>query len=241
MGMIRQSQAERIAQRGLSLDLGDLERRAEVLREQAQHAAERIIADAKAERQRLISDAADVGRTQGFEAGLAEGRVEGEQAGRAEAIEQWSERFTVLAEQWERGLKTLEAQREQSLREAERGLLELGIAFARRVAHRAVELDPAPAATQVRAALERAATASVVRVRVHPGDMEAIRAAMPSVLDAIAGAAASDLVADDSIEPGSCVLDLAHGGSIGGTIDDQLDRLVGALMGSENGTIESAA
>ncbi len=239
--MIRQSQAERIAQRGLNLDLGDLERRAEVLRDQAQHAAGRIIADANAERARLISDAAEVGRKQGYETGFAEGRIEGEHAGRAEAMEQWSERFAVLADHWERGLQALEAQREQSLREAERGLLELGIAFARRVAHRAVALDPEPAGTQVRAALERATAGSVVRVRVHPGDMDAIRAAMPSVLDALAGSAAAGLIADDSIAPGSCMLDLAHGGSIGNAIDKQLDQLVSTLMGSDDDSIESAA
>lgn len=238
MGMIRRSEADKLAQNGLSMDLGDLSKRAELLREEAQKAAERIIADAKAERQRLISDAAEIGRSQGHAEGFTAGRNEGLEQGRAEAADAWGDRFAAIAEGWTRALEQLDQQREVCLREAEHGLLELGVAFARRVAHRAVELDPSPACSQVRAALERAAAGSVLAVRVHPDDVDAVKETMSSVVDAMNDAAR--IVSDTNVKRGACSLDLVNGGGIDVELSDQLDRLVQTLLGDED-SMESAA
>ncbi len=241
MAMIRQSEAAQLAQNGIPLDLGDLASRGELLRAEAQRAAENIVAQAQAERKRLLSDASEVGRQQGHAEGFAKGQEEGNQAGRAEALEQWTQRFDDLATKWEAALQELAEQRKNSLREAERGLIELGVAFAQRVARRAIELDPSPAASQVRAALERATAGSVVTIRVHPDDLEAVRSAMPTVIDALADSDAAAVTPDANITLGSCELDLVGGGSITYDTDEQLDRLVQTLLGESNETKESAA
>lgn len=241
MAMIRQSEAAQVAQHGIPLDLGDLASRGEMLRSEAQRAAENIVTQAQAERDRLLSDAAEVGRQQGHAEGFAKGQDEGLIAGRAEALEQWTQRFDDLASKWESALKELAEQRENSLREAERGLIELGVAFAQRVARRAIALDPTPAATQVRAALERATAGSVVTIRVHPDDLEAVRSSMPKVVDALAESDAAALTPDTNIALGSCGLDLVGSGSISYDTDEQLERLVQTLLGENTKTKDSAA
>lgn len=241
MAMIRQTEAARLAQHGIPMDLGDLAQRGEALRAEAQRAAERIVAEAKAERERLLADAASVGREQGHAQGFAEGLAKGQDEGRAEALEHWTQRFEELANTWQAALADLAAQREHSLHEAERGLIDLGVAFAQRVARRVIELDPAPAATQVRGAIERAASGSVVAIRVHPEEVEAVRSAMPKVVDALEDSQAAAIAADDTIERGGCRLDLVNGGSIECNTDEQLDRLVQTLLGQSDDPIESAA
>ncbi len=231
MGMIRQNKEEREAAAGLPLDLGDLAARAAVLREEAHRAAEEILRQARAERERLISTAEEIGWTEGHAKGHAEGLEVGREEGKAEALAEWQRRLETLTERWEAALDDLENQRHRALREAEAGLLELGIAFASRVAKRAIELDPNPALTQLRAALERASASSVVVIRVHPEDHASVKLAMPGLVDAFSNAASATCVSDSAVGRGGCQLELAGGGSLRCDVDDQIDQLVRTITG----------
>jgi flagellar biosynthesis/type III secretory pathway protein FliH len=204
--------------------------RAILLREEATRQAERILADARVERQKIMEGAEERAAAEGHARGFARGTAEGHEAGKAQALEQWNEKFEEIAQAWEQALFDLEQTRERVLRTAQQDLLALGVAFAVRVARRAVQLDPHAAATQVRAVLERAANGSVVAVRVHPEDIESARAGLNGVLDRLADSRASVLVPDAQLTPGSCAVDLVHGGVIEAEVEAQLDKLVRTLL-----------
>jgi len=230
VAMIRRADADRQARDAIGLDLGDMARRGEVLREEAIRSAEEILTKAHADRKALMLGAEEEARKAGYAKGMEAGLAEGRELGKAEALSQWAQRIEELAAEWETALREVERAREQVLRTATSDLLTLGAAFAARVARRAVELDPDPVASQLRAVLERAASGSVIAVRVHPDDHEATDAALPSILHRLSKCEATTLIPDASVSPGSCRVELAGGGVIDADLEQQLDRLVRTLM-----------
>lgn len=230
MAMIRRADADQVPREGSGLDLGDLAQRAQMLREEATRQAERILAEARVERQKMMEGAAEQAASEGHSKGYAKGLEEGHEAGKAQAVQEWNAKFEELARSWEQALLDLEQSRERALRTAQQDLLTLGVAFALRVARRAVHMDPQAAATQIRAVLERAACGSVVAVRVHPDDLECARAGLSGVMDRLADSRASVLIPDGQLTPGSCAVDLVNGGVIEAEVEAQLDKLVRTLL-----------
>ena len=230
MAMIRRADADQVPKDGSGLDLGDLAQRAQMLREEATRQAERILAEARIERQNMMDGAAEKAASEGHAEGFAKGLEEGEKAGKAQAVQEWTTKFEELARSWEQALLALEQTRERALRTAQQDLLTLGVAFAVRVARRAVQMDSQAAATQIRAVLERAACGSVVAVRVHPDDLECARAGLHGVIDRLAQSRASVLIPDGQLAPGSCAVDLVNGGVIEAEVEAQLDKLVRTLL-----------
>ncbi|GIW73664.1 MAG: hypothetical protein KatS3mg103_0186 [Phycisphaerales bacterium] len=73
MPMIPRADAQELARQAVVLDLGDLARQGQAILQRAHERAQAIIEEAKAERQRLIEGAHQLGYQQGLEQGLAEG------------------------------------------------------------------------------------------------------------------------------------------------------------------------
>lgn len=232
MPMIRRADAASLTREAVVLDLGDLARQGRALTERAQQEAERIIEAAKAERERLISDAAERGHAEGLAKGQAEGHAEGVERGRAEAIAAEAEALGALQASWTDALGRFEAMRAALHAEAERGVLTLAVRLGERVAKRAIELDGDAAARQLVEAIDLTMQPSRVRVRVSPGDAESVRAAMPGVSDRLAESASVVVVEDESLSQGSVVVE-ADESEIDGTIETQLDRIVGVLLPGE--------
>lgn len=231
MALIRGNGAGSMAARGAVLDLGDLARRASVMREAALAEAERIIADARAraesESAQLRARAEEEGRARGLERGMAEGR----ERGRREAFDEAKERLAALESAWADGLRAFEARRDGMLVEAKRDVLDLAIEIGRRVTKRVASTDPSVAVEQVREALALIARPTRLRVAVHPDDLPALREAMPSLMDRFEGAAHAELRPDPSLGRGSCVVETDRGGTIDASIETQLERIAAALTG----------
>lgn len=232
MPMIRRADAASLAREAVVLDLGDLARQGRALTERAQQEAERIVEDAKAERERLISGAAERGHAEGLAQGQAEGHAEGLERGRTEAIAAEAESLGALQASWNGALDRFEAMRVALHAEAERGVLALAVRLGERVAKRAIELDGEAAARQLVEAIDLTMQPSRVRVRVSPGDAEAVRAAMPGIADRLAGSASAVVVEDESLSHGSVVVE-ADESKVDGTIETQLARIIDVLLPGE--------
>lgn len=232
MPMIRRADAASLTREAVVLDLGDLARQGRALTERAQQEAERIIEAAKAERERLISDAAERGHAEGLAKGQAEGHAEGVERGRAEAIASEAEELGALQASWAGALGRFEAMRTALHAEAERGVLALAVRLGERVAKRAIELDGDAAARQLVEAIDLTMQPSRVRVRASPGDAESVRAAIPGIADRLAESASAVVVEDDSLSHGSVVVE-ADESEIDGTIETQLARIVDVLLPGE--------
>lgn len=212
------------------LDLGDLYRRGELLKEQARAEASRILADAEAERARLIAGA----REEGLAVGIAEGRKAGSEQGRKEgAAAALAERRDALAKldaNWAGAIRSFEEKREESFREAGEQCVRLALLIAERIVKHTLKLDPSIVAAQARAAISLAGQTSALVLSVNPEDEPIIREAMPGLAASITGAGHAQIVADPTVARGGVVVRTA-GGEIDATIPVQAERIARELLG----------
>lgn len=238
MALIKRSQSDPAQHRAIALDLGDLGRRAELMREAAAAEAERVIAEAHRERDRIISGAAEEGRATGFAEGREAGLAEGREAGRAAALAETRERLSALEESWAALIEDFEGRREAILIESRRAVVELAVAVAERVVHRKIEVDPDVVVEQVREVLALVAAPTSLLVRIHPDDEPLVREVLPQLRERLAGGVHVRLSQDETISRGSCVARTMGGAVIDGAVETQLARLVRDLL---PGRVEDAS
>ncbi|HVX66554.1 MAG TPA: FliH/SctL family protein [Bryobacteraceae bacterium] len=142
-------------------------------------------------------------------AGLEQGRAAGEReaAARLDAI---VERFTAAVHE-------LSTRRKQLRHEAERDVVKLSIAIARRVLHRELNADPEALLGLVKAALEKLDSREVDRVRVHPADAASVRAQ----LERLRPTSHFEIVPDSSLERGAALFEGSRG-SLDASVETQL-------------------
>jgi flagellar biosynthesis/type III secretory pathway protein FliH len=228
MGLIKNTEAHRVVRHGFQ-DLGDLKLQAERLLDEARGEAQRIIDEARAQAEALVAEAGPRGFAEGKQRGLGEGREEGRRQGREEAIGELRPRLQELVPAWTRALESFEAQRADLLRAAREDVLELGLTMGGKIAHRAIEADPAVVADQVAEALALVAEASTVTVAVNPKDRKLVEAVLGEIVEKIGACTHVDLRADEQVGRGGCVLTTGKG-RIDATVDGQIERIVDALL-----------
>lgn len=230
MALIKRADAETHGHTRVRLDLGDLGRRGEMLREAAVTEAERIVREAHAERARILAGAAEEGRAEGHAQGFSEGHAEGREQGKAEAIAEFREKLAECDASWSAAMEEFLAQRESLLVESRRGVIELAVAIAERVVHRAIELDTAAVEVQLREVLSLVAAPATLIVRIHPDDEELVRDVVPRLREKFVGGIHMRLQTDSTVSRGSCAVRTLGGSSIDATVETQLDRIVRDLL-----------
>lgn len=243
MAIIKHNQAVDVARSAVVLDLGDLRRQGAIILQAARDQAAAIVAEARAERERIMAGAAETGRSEGLSQGRAEGLDSGQVEGRAAAIAEVRPRLELIETAWSNALGEFESTRTSMLRAAEVDLIRLALAIATRVTKRQVQVDPSIVVEQVRAVLGVISRPTALVVRVHPDDSPLLEAAMPSLKARIAAASEVELVQDQSIERGSCIAEMrgvagrsssepaaASGGEVDATIGTQLQRIAEVLL-----------
>ena len=235
MPIVKNAQARELLGSAVVLDLSDVRREAVDMVASARLEADAIIDAAREEAARLTGGAAEAGRAEGLETGLAEGRETGLEAGRtqgrAEAMASMEERLDAIATGWSASLEAFVAGRETLREEARRDLLRLSIAIAERVLGRLPAHDPGRVAEQAAAAIDMLASATRIRLRVHPEDLEIVKSHFEGVVR-IAGAVQDhDLVfeTDETIVRGGCVAAVGDG-EVDARLDVQMSRIVKGLF-----------
>lgn len=235
MPIVKNAQARELLGSAVVLDLADVRREAVDIVASARLEADAIIDAAREEAARLTGDAAEAGRTEGLEAGLAEGRKTGletgHEQGRAEAMASMEERLEAIATGWSASLEAFIAGRETLREEARRDLLRLSIAIAERVLGRLPAHDPGRVSEQAAAAIDMLASATGIRLRVHPEDLEIVKSHFEQVVGIAGAGQAHDLVfeTDDTIVRGGCVA-AAGDGEVDARLDVQMSRIVKGLF-----------
>ena len=231
MAVVKRQDADKLVRGAMVLDLGDLAREGRRIRERSSEDAQRIVDEARAERERTVAGAAEAGRAQGFEDGHAKGYAEGLQKGRAEALAEARKELESVRAAWASSLQSFEAQREALLEGARRDALRLAVLFAEKITKRAVAIAPEAAAEeQLRSAMTLVVSASRLTVRCHPKDAASLRSILPGLASALDGSPHAEIVEDDAVGRGSCVVALPGGAEIDATVQTQLDRLANAVL-----------
>lgn len=231
MPLIKENKAATIKHDAIVLDLGDLRRQGEALRQAARDEADRILAAARDEATRLTSEAEQVGRQQGFEAGHAEGLEQGREEGRAEALAQRSEQLEQLQGAWVNAGQQWDEQRRGMVLDARQSLLSLALSVAEKIVKRVPQVDPSIVVDQISEAIEYVVRPGDVSVRIHPEDRSLVEQALPQFVQTCTVAEHINLIEDASISRGGCVV-ASQRGRIDATLDTQLGRIVDALLPS---------
>lgn len=147
-------------------------------------------------------------RQSGFQDGLRRGREEA-----AAAVEQTLNR---LAET----LRELAQVKRKVRHEAERELVELSLAIARRILYRELSTDPESIHGIVHAALHKLQNREIVRVRVYPAAAAAVRAAF----ERAGNVPAVEILADTTLETGAVLFETALG-DLDASVETQLQEI----------------
>ena len=231
MALIKPSEARTGLGEAVPLDLGDLRRAAERLESWAKERASAIVAEARAERERILAGAEETGYAAGHARGLEEGRAAGAEEGRNAAIEEGAARVAEVTAAWEAALVELVDARRALDEDAKRAVVELAAETARRVTKRAVELDRCETVrAQLAHLIELVMTPTRLVVATAPGDAEAAREVLPALMERFGESAGASVVEDASLAPGSIVI-RTEGGRLDAEVDRQTERLVAAMLG----------
>jgi flagellar assembly protein FliH len=147
-----------------------------------------------------------------YQKGFLAGQAAGREQGRAEV--------QSVLDQLSRSLASLAGLRSRIRDDAERDLVKLAIAIARRVLHRELTLDPESIEGLIRVALEKLEAREVCRVRVHPDQEATIR----NSLERFSNSQKVELISDPSLQCGDVLFETAHG-DLNGSVEAQLQEI----------------
>ncbi|MCS7044459.1 MAG: FliH/SctL family protein [Bryobacteraceae bacterium] len=187
------------------------ERQARASEPQPAEAAQ-LLQQALAEQEAKWRAESEAARRDAYQQGLEEGR--------RQAAAQWDAALQRLA----RSLEEIAGYKPRLRLEAEREVVELALAIARRILRRELHIDPEAVLGLVKAAMEKAAQREITEIRVHPGHAELVRAHLAR----IGAPEALEVRADAALEPGAVVLETARG-LVDASIETQLDEIGRAL------------
>ncbi|MFA6043448.1 MAG: FliH/SctL family protein [Phycisphaerales bacterium] len=233
MAVLRQAEAARVVSQAVVLDLGDLKRQAEEMKSRALAEATRIVQEAHKERAKLISDAREVGKAEGFEQGRKDGQAKGLEEGRQMGLAERKAGLAQLETAWISGLDSFLTRREEMLHLAKTDVLKLAAEIARRVVKRVVELDPKVVEGQIEAALRETSRATKLIVAVSAADEPLAREALAGAIARLGSSASAELVVDAALSAGSCVVRSGGGGEVNAEVLTQLDRVIETLLPKE--------
>jgi len=235
MALIKCQNAASVLKDAIVLDLGDVAKQAQRLRESAQVKARQIIQHAENAADQLAAEAHEQafeqGHTEGLEKGIAQGRLQG----RDEVMAQFSEQMTQLQDAWRDSLTRFDEQRNALDCDARRAVLDLALRFAEKLVHRIIEVDDSVIADQVGAALAHVLKPVDVTVRINPEDRPALEQAMPQLLAEFDHLKHVEVIDDPDINRGGCIASYGQG-RIDATVEKQLQRVVELMLpGAVNG------
>ena len=239
MALIKSSHGGSAVAKAVILDLGDLARQGQLLRERAREQADEIVAQAHEERERIIAGADAVGHKHGFDKGFVEGTAQGREQAYAEAKREAAESFEAVSARWTRAIDEFEASREEMLLDARHEIIAFAGVVAQRVTKRVIELDDRVVAEQMEAVLRRVFRPSRLVITISPGDEAVARETMPDLIERLSQVLQAELVVDPELSDGSCIACTSEGGEIDASIDLQIERVLSVLLPSNGSEPES--
>ena len=209
---------------GAAFSFQDIEARARATTARARKQAERIVNEAERRAQQVILQRMDDGFQRGVEKGRAAGLAQIRTEAREAVFAETRARIEALLGALATGLAEFDHNKRRLLARAESGLIELAMSIARRVCKISIGQNSEAVRANARHLLERVGPAADPILNLHPADYEALRRQTPELLRNIEGLTHVEIVADETLGRGDCVLRTREG-SLDASIDAQLDRI----------------
>ena len=126
----------------------------------------------------------------------------------------------------------VEQLRIQSAKQSESDIVELALAMARKVIHREASLDPDIVVAQVREIISSIAEKGLIRVLVHPSDVEYLLTFRQSFVGADGTPVQLSIEPDETIQPGGCIIESSQY-FMNATIEKQLEAIWQEMIASD--------
>lgn len=217
---------------GATFRYEDLSRRCDELVRRAHDCADELRARAESEAREVHQHAADEGYSIGHAAGIAaagdEIAARVAELAAAKTQEQLQHVLPAVAE----AVAAIDRERDLWLDNWEQSALRLSLAIAERLVRRELASRPELAGDIVREALQLAATAPTVRLRMHPDTIADLGACGGDVLDNLRRVSHAELAPDPAISRHGCIVETRQG-TIDARLETQLDRIAAELLPTE--------
>ena len=151
----------------------------------------------------------------------AAGQREGEAAGQRSAAAAWQPAIERLG----RSIEEISGLRARLRREAERDLVRLALAIARRILRRELAIDPDALHGLVLGALEKLRAQEIGHVRVHPAHEALVKACLERIITD----STVEVIADPTREPGAVIFETERG-SLDASVESQLHEIERGLV-----------
>jgi len=218
-----------ILRRLSTVDLADHLAEADTVVAAARTRAAKLIDRAERDAKRLFEEAKRTGYDEGFSAG----RLEGDTAGRKQALIEAKQRFDDEHGQLARVLceaaEELHRIKADIRIAAERDVLELAVQIASKLTYAIGRLDRAAAQENLRRALDLVASKTDITVRIHPDDYDSVLTFAPACVSDAPDTESVQLVRDESIDPGGCSVQTNHT-TIDATLKTQIEQVETLLL-----------
>lgn len=151
-------------------------------------------------------------------------KAEGYQAGQQQVEEIVRSQLASVVPALRQAVRDVQDARQAWLAHWEGAAIHVAAAIAGRILRREITDTPAFAAEKLREALELAAGASHLRIRLNPADHNAMDGQADVLTKELAPLATAEIVPDDDITPGGCRVE-TNFGTIDQQIESQLARI----------------
>lgn len=230
--VIKANQAGPLLRRLSTVDLADHLAEADSIIQEAKRNAARIISEAEIDTTRYVIQMRQSAQEMGYRQGYDEGR----KAGYEDAYEEYRALFeqqqSGLVEMMQQSVSAIDEMKEELHIAGERDLLEFAVAVATKLTFAIGRLHREAAVANFQRALHQVGSNTDLTVRAHPDDLATLTAFAEKTLGHVRESPCVDLIADDSIAPGGCIVS-ADRTTIDATLETQLDEIVSLLLTDE--------
>jgi flagellar assembly protein FliH len=212
-----------------AFNFDDLRRQCDEFVAGARFQAEQILTGAANEAQEIRSRAHAEGLAAGQRDGLASAQqLIGERAAEI-AAQQTQDKLRTALPAFQALARSLEIERDRWMTHWEAAAVELSASIAEKILRHELMRRPELAKAIVHEALELAAGQPHLKLRLHPADIEVFQDAGQEALSRLATVGDAELVPDESIARGGCLIETRHG-VIDARLETQLERITSELL-----------
>ncbi len=191
-----------------------------------------ILGSKKAEReakQKGYQEGYEEGRNKGYSDGEKEGFARGHEKGRQQGLSAVDENIKEALDIKKRALQN----KERMVKEAEHEIVRLVVEISKKVLDHEIKTNPEAITGLVRKALKKCTYSGEVTVKVSPEDYELVESSRQRLLSKMDGITRLNIVAQEAMPRGSCVLETGAG-NIASGVEVQLDRIEKIFKGLLN-------
>lgn len=218
------AQAEQIKQQAEDLK-SQSEKQAQEVLDKAQAEAEKIVTDTKQEAKELL----DKVQKEGYDAGYKDGKAEGIKDGKEKIEDELAE---IVKQTNEKAQKTLRDAKELTAEyfiEAEDDIVKIVVMAIEKILPQHFLDAPQVILPVVREAINHVRDQKEIIIHVEPYSYDLILMARPEFKSMLTdGTATIEIVSDDALQPGDCVIETPNGG-VDARLSTQLDLLKRAV------------